>query len=402
MRINSINLLEIQPQYKLLYLDENNKLKLHFIHGSGIFAIQRNSTSILDIKYDPTNSPQEATVIPLQEGYVKITVEDLGAGRSFTASCIILVSDLHKINLKQDLLLEESTSSNLYVSHFSSNGEEFSEDQYKFIGVQIISEHKTSGSVSKIVKGLDIYQQYEKNVYNKFMVKAKEIGSYEVTAVEYQKKKNYEKELEVYSNSVNIGVFPRLEVRPKKLLLLPDGSYTIKLTGGPSAIGNLKPEGQFQRNIARYFKINDTEIATVDQNGEVTGHIIGHTTVHVMITQEFQGKDGVTEVVELCKRSVHVSVQLATDIKILGAESRSVMSGATFRLLAIIKHFNETFTFGVFPVDYTWTSKQFHVLSLQSLHQKFTDSKDSHKIVSSVEGDQQGINAQAHKAGEAE
>ncbi len=407
MRINLVNVLKVEPEYKLLYLDPRNKLTLHFIHGSGNFALKTNASGIIDVQYSSKESPRTAIVTPLGQGYVEVTVEDIGVSSSVSAGCVILVSDLARIELRQDLLLEQATAADVWLTHFATNGEEFPVDQYPFITVQLYQERKRPGNVAShtedYYKGLDIFRPSDPD-YSKYTIRARELGSYEVSASVKRKAKEA-KTSEVVSNSIYVEVFPQLQIWPRKLLLLPDGSYTLKLSGGPSLVtADLGAKDHFGGSIARQFRSNNTEVAVVNpQNGEVTGLRVGTTVVYVVITQEIRDRDGAVKYAELCRRGVPVSVQLATEVEIVGGQKRPLISGSIIRLLAVLRYYNESFTFGVFPVEYWWTSRHFHVLSLhprKSAGPRFGGEVGT--MAASVQGDQLGVDAKANRAGEAE
>eukprot|EP01022_Parablepharisma_sp_SALTPOND_P034856 TRINITY_DN932_c0_g1_i1.p1 TRINITY_DN932_c0_g1~~TRINITY_DN932_c0_g1_i1.p1 ORF type:complete len:2036 (-),score=158.71 TRINITY_DN932_c0_g1_i1:14-6121(-) len=403
MRINSVNMLKVEPEYKLLYLHEKNKLVINFLQGSGSFSVKSNVTGIVDIKYNAKTSPRSAIITPLKEGYVSITVEDVGVANSVTSACVILVSDVDRISLKQDLLLEHGTSSRIQVTHYGLNGEAFSLDQYKYIGTHLYQERKRipSGHASydSSIKGLVITTEGESSP-DSYSLLAKDVGGYEVSASVSRRSKS-DVRGEVYSNPIYIEVFPYLQVYPRKLLLLPDGSYTLKISGGPSSVSmdSDKTALRFGNNIARVFQSSDTDIATVDSTtGEVKGKRVGDTTIYVVITQGTSTSNGL-RYEELCRRAVPVSVKLATGVEIEGAHKRPILAGAIIRLLAVLKHRNETFTYGVYPVEYWWTSKQFHVFGLQ---QNLLAKQGESAYASSVQGDQLGVNGKAHRVGEAE
>jgi len=404
MRINTVNLLKVDPEYKLLYLHERNKLQLKILHGSGSFAIKPNVTGIIDIQYNPKIDPRLVTITPINEGYVGITIEDIGVDNSITASSVILVSDVDRILLKQDLLMELGTSQKIQASYYAINGEQFPFEQYQFINAHIYQERKRSPTGRRaseyVDKGLVITQEADGDI-DIYQVFAKEIGGYEVTAATNRRAKS-DTRTETFSNPIYIEVFPYLQIYPRKLLLVPDGSYTLKIFGGPSSISmdSEKSIGRLGGSLTRIFKSADPNIATVDPNtGEVTGRHVGDTLVYVTIAQELRDPYNGGHLEELCKRAVPVRVKLATHVEIAGIYKRPILTGATVRLLAVLKHYNETFTYGVFPIEYWWTSKQFHVLGLAPYG--ISRSKEN-SYSAAVQGDQLAINAKGLRQGEAE
>jgi hypothetical protein len=215
---------------------------------------------------------------------------------------------------------------------------------------------------------------------------------------------------EVRSNPVHVEVFSQLDVKPGKLLLLPEGSYTLRLSGGPSLSGTTPGRGlagHLGGSITRTFVSLDPTIATVHPYyGEVLAHTVGRTLIQVTITQEVRDRTGNVRYQELCKKEVPISVRLATNVEIVGIQPRSQLSGSTVRLLALLKHYNETFTFGVFPVDYIWSSRQHHIVSLHpyrtGMRSSASEGKDATTPASTIQSDQPGIEAVAQKSGDAE
>jgi len=393
MKINNVNMLRIEPQYKLLYLHEGNTVTIQLIDGSGNFNIRPNITGIVDIRYNPNLDPRKTTIIPLREGYASVIVEDKGIASGISAACTIVVSGINRISLKKDQLLEHETSTKLQVSFYSLNGEVFPLEQYKFIAVNLAPKKKrgSSGLPFDDAKGLVITPatDHTPDFYNAL---GKEVGGYEVIA---SVRSGYKSE--VYSNPIYIEVFPALKIYPSGLLLLPDGSYTLKVSGGPFSVLSESDKSKYGGTIAKSFQSADPSIVEVNgATGEIKTKRVGDTTIDVILTQEINDYSTNTVTYEtLCKRRIPISVRLATSVEVVGIRKREILSGATVKIIALLKSYNETFTHAVYPVEYTWTSKQFNVFSLKTEDKR----DDSVNIVQSM---QPAVEGTAHKPGEAD
>jgi hypothetical protein len=393
MKINSVNMLRIEPQYKLLYLHEGNTVTIELIDGSGSFSIRPNVTGLVDIHYNPNVDARKVSITPLREGYVSVIVEDRGISSAISAACTIVVSGINRITLKKDQLLEHETSTKMQLSFYSLNGEAFPLEQYKFIAVNIVAKKKrgSSGLPFDDAKGLVITPATDStpDFYNAF---GKEVGGYELIA---SVRTGYRPE--VYSNPIYIEVFPALKIYPSGLLLLPDGSYTLKMSGGPFSVLSESDKSKYGGTIAKSFQSADPSIVEVNgATGEIKTKRVGDTTIDVILTQEINDYSTNTVTYEtLCKRRIPISVRLATGVEVVGIRKREILSGATIKIIALLKSHNETFTHAIYPVEYTWTSKQFNVFSLR------TDDKreDSVNIVQSM---QPAVEGTAHKPGEAD
>lgn len=145
------------------------------------------------------------------------------------------------------------------------------------------------------------------------------------------------------------------------------------MKGGPHTSVQSFQDGS---SIEIKFDIQESEIASVDQNREVTGLQVGDATLRYLIIQQRAQKSetprGVSqELLEqgstgvVSKHSVPIRVRLVTDIEIPLANQRQIYTNSLVKLNAVLKYNNEYFTHGVAPISYTWESNNGRVLQLE-------------------------------------
>jgi hypothetical protein len=81
-----------------------------------------------------------------------------------------------------------------------------------------------------------------------------------------EKKSNKES---VTSKGNKIQVFSKVKMEPSSLLLTPNMKYTINLVGGPVD----------DSEIQQSFEFKDKEIATINEEREITALTVGETTL---------------------------------------------------------------------------------------------------------------------------
>lgn len=74
--------------------------------------------------------------------------------------------------------------------------------------------------------------------------------------------------MNIVSDMIRVEVFPLLEIYPSELLITPNMKYTLQIVGGPQTSVQSFQNGS---SIEINFDIEQKDIATVDNNREVTG-----------------------------------------------------------------------------------------------------------------------------------
>ena len=88
----------VQPRFKSVYLHNDNRFKLHIIHGSGHFSVSINNTALADKVY--IDGERTVTIIPKKEGPIQITVEDVEIPGSVISVSELLISDIKSLELE--------------------------------------------------------------------------------------------------------------------------------------------------------------------------------------------------------------------------------------------------------------------------------------------------------------
>lgn len=126
----------------------------------------------------------------------------------------------------------------------------------------------------------------------------------------------------VVSEMIRVEVFPILEIVPNSLLITPNMKYTLQIFGGPQTSVQAFQNGS---SIEVKFEIDQTGIASVDSNREVTGIKVGDATLRYTIIQQRTQKGYIPRSVNqndwlesriVSKKSVPIRVRLVTDIEL--------------------------------------------------------------------------------------
>ena len=126
---------EVEPTYKSIYFrGAENPYTFNINHGSGEFNITMNVTDIARFEH----RGRELVIIPIRQGSLQITINDVLLPESKPVFAELLISDIWKLTLDtQGYLLEKGSSMNMSVKAFDNHGKEFEEDQYKKMKFEI-------------------------------------------------------------------------------------------------------------------------------------------------------------------------------------------------------------------------------------------------------------------------
>jgi hypothetical protein len=97
MRIEVVNNVDIQPKFKSIYLNKDNRYTFQILNGSGKFSVTVNNTDIADKSY--VDGERTITIIPKREGPNAIRVEDLEIPESSVTVSEMLISDIARLEL---------------------------------------------------------------------------------------------------------------------------------------------------------------------------------------------------------------------------------------------------------------------------------------------------------------
>lgn len=223
-------------------------------------------------------------------------VEDLELPQSNLASSDILITDIMRLTLwSPRTLIEQGDQMELLVSAYDQFGAEFDEDQYQLMTFDIETEMtgllRTQGLQTVPIRGDN----------RKFIAHGGEQGIYQSTAYvlrfPFVRQAMAGGEINIHSDSAHqvggrhtvvsdmlkIEVFPLLEIIPNNLLITPNMRYTLQIVGGPQTTSRAQQADGSHIEIK--FEIEQSDIASVDQFREVTGHKVGDATLKYEIIQ---------------------------------------------------------------------------------------------------------------------
>jgi hypothetical protein len=267
MKIHVVRNVDIEPKFKSLYMNRTNTFEFEILYGSGKFALKLNDTSIATAQLHQ----RKVKITPNQEGPLKLTIIDEETENSYPAEAELFVSDIHRLEIYGEELIEEGMSTDLTVFAFDTLMNPFSLDQYQFMRVKI--DYERVGA--RHHEGFEIVKNYDD--FQRFLGIGHQAATYRVHAMvpklgASKEAKNHQIKMNVFSNELKIEVFPIVSIYPPNLLLIPGGRWTVQIKGGPDRSGS---------RVTNNFKIEDDFIAEIDSNGEVRGRHVGKTYLHV-------------------------------------------------------------------------------------------------------------------------
>lgn len=290
LTIEVVRNVDVGPKYKSLYIGASPQTyKLRIMHGSGQFSVTLNDTALAGLSH----KDRDILITPKALGSLTIRVEDLEIPESEIASAEIRISDIARLTLwSPRTLIEQGDSMELTVSAFDSAGAEFDADQYALMTFDI--ETEMSGLLR--AQGLQTVPQRGDN--RKFTASGNEKGVFQSTAYVYRfpfirqamggsgeaiADDTRGGKPTVVSEMLRIEVFPLLEIIPNNLLITPNMKYTLQIVGGPQTTSRAQQADGSHIEIK--FEIEESDIASVDQFREVTGHRVGDATLKYEIIQ---------------------------------------------------------------------------------------------------------------------
>ena len=136
----------------------------------------------------------------------------------------------------------------------------------------------------------------------------------------------------------------------------------------------MQPDGS---HIQIKFDIEESDIASVDQAREVTGHKMGDAWLKYEIVQ-LRSSQNQSRLVS--KKTVPIRVRLPTGVEIPQSHLRQVYAQSYFKAVAVMKYQFETFNHGIAPLSYNWNTTQ--ILSLHEPSKE--DLATKHGIASNL------------------
>ena len=245
----------MSPEKMSIFHHPSNTAKVNINHGSGYFDVGL-AHDVAQYKYDPKD--QTVEILPKLNGDTKLIVKDLCLHTKQTASSLISVVGIHKVDLVVDDKVQKGNTVVAKVKLIDQNGMTLKWNP-EYLDVTIVPAVKENNILS--------IQPYENKAYSEelmFTLKGEDIGNMAVSAVATSEIGS------TMSLSRNIQVFPPLRLEPRNITLLIGAKFQVLATGGPN-----QPDSQVEFSIDG----KGSKVASANPIGIITGLTLGKTKV---------------------------------------------------------------------------------------------------------------------------
>ena len=347
--IHLIGLPTITPCNGTIYVYDPQPFELTIKGGSGYYEVFPNNNYLADVEY--VQDTQTIYVKPKQMGTLVVNVRDKFLSSYNNANIIsstINIVDIQSIRLIGGGPVMMNNYSLIDIEVYNNLNEKFSDDIQSKLPLMI--------PYTKFNNYLTLSFE-NPNTKKQIKVSPIIIGKYGIFIT-------YER-TGLRSEEVEIEVFEPLEIFPPYLLLVPGSSFTLSINGGPK-----------DENAKLTYVILDNKIANVSSDEPLVHALeIGETQLEIrLLYKSYYNKvyNKEEEKGELNKHSVlsiqhiNVTVALPHKVEILNANHREIMTGATVRLLALIKSkSDELFTYGLGMFKFMWNIDNKHIAKIK-------------------------------------
>lgn len=150
---------DITPNFLLVFNHPENKATLSINHGSGHFQVDlstKSRLSVAEIDYSPGN--QQVTVVPIAEGQLKITVNDLCLAMDNEISSTVHVAGMYSIQVAVADKVQVENSVLAFVRILDSHGTAFPSSQHRCLLIacsscKVCEAHYYSGYMNLCLPG---------------------------------------------------------------------------------------------------------------------------------------------------------------------------------------------------------------------------------------------------------
>ncbi|KAM9969774.1 hypothetical protein ACTFIR_001611 [Dictyostelium discoideum] len=352
------------PDYYTMYLNDKNHLKIEAIGGSKNFAFTSNNSKIASLSYQPNSD--FVTVIPNQQGYLKVEVRDICLGsdnskdqqqqhqqkqqqkqqqqqqQSNTSPSIVQISEVHSIELDVQDMVQVGDSINLIVKGFSQNGQQFDSTQYQYMNIiphidnpNVLSMTQSSDSQVFTLKGLD-----------------QGLVTLSVTI------QNPKTSFSATSKTIQIQVFPPFRVSPSVLHLVPGGHFQIHWTGGAP----IRQDVSFVSSDPSIVNLSGRE----DLVGELVALKVGEATIKAIaqIVDPITGKKTI-----IGEDKLMVYVKNMTGIRIHSSINK-ILVGNEAKLRVVGANGETPFTYGTVDLFFKWECLDSNIATLLPIYER--------------------------------
>ena len=317
-----MNDVEVEPSYHLLYLESENFIDLKILRGSGDFIIRTNDSTLIDFKYE--SGSRVIRVIPLKLGYAKIIVEDIRLVSSQMSSCDIVVSTVDKLALKTETnLLQVGNSTKMEVTAYDFHGKKFTNDQLRHMKIHLNID--TDSEFAKInalkINPID-------DIPNQFKVDGRITGDFKLIASSVTLNGRGRGEQRIFSNQVELHVFPKLTAKPSTVLIAPGCIANIELVGGPSE----RSKSKYDVELIHHLPVTEKHLIDLTHQEGSLFQIKGLTTGSVDVQFILRYRHSRSEISRV---RFTVKVELIDAVDVLGMADRKIHAGTQIRLIAL-------------------------------------------------------------------
>ncbi|XP_065903533.1 nuclear pore membrane glycoprotein 210-like isoform X3 [Dysidea avara] len=334
----------IEPDHVVVFNHHDNQVTMAIMGGSGYFKVvdHLSQQPVAKIQFDQKN--QSVTAVPLRAGEITIAIKDSCLPSSKKAEAVLVVSDVHSIDVTMATKVKLDHSIQAVVKVIDCNGQPFSSKQLDHMTL-LPHPHTAHITVKRMLPHpiADIANQSAA-----FQVHGVAIGttqlSFNVTTRTGQA---------IPSRSCDLQVYSDLRLSPRVMTLLPGACGQISWTGGPAGVDVV-------------FSIGSVAIATVNSTGLVEGVVPGNTTV----TGQAQERDlDTNDIIVYSEDTIVIQVVQLTGVKIW-LPSSQLLEDTTVSIRAHGVNGETPFAFaGVTKqLKFRWTAGIMNIQSLSSVY----------------------------------
>ncbi|XP_062977318.1 nuclear pore membrane glycoprotein 210 [Elgaria multicarinata webbii] len=268
---------KVSPKEVTIYNHQAIQTELLIKEGSGYFFINASVVNIVKVAYEEAQGI--AVVYPLHPGSVSIMIHDLCLASTTLAKAEVYVSDIQELYVGVVDKVEIGKKVKAYVRVLDASKKYFQAKYFSFMDLNL----KAASQIISVKPLSEVSDEY-----TTFLVHGLAIGQTSLTAVVTDRYGE-----RISSAPQQIEVFPPFRLIPRKVTLLIGAVIQIISEGGP----------QPQSNII--FSVGDTNIASVNNGGLITGMEVGNSTLTGMV-QAVHAETGKVVVVSQDKVEVEV------------------------------------------------------------------------------------------------
>ncbi|VDN39152.1 unnamed protein product [Gongylonema pulchrum] len=265
-------------------------------------------------------------ISPVTNGKTTLEFTDLCIGNSFSAT--VSVTDVEEIIIEAPEFIALNSQQQVELKIRDVEGSFFITDDADIMNAQL-NASSSAISITRI------------NALN-YVLQGNEVG---VTTLRASALRANGRLLQ--SKSHGVQVFAQLQLQPKLVTLIPDAVFQLEVFGGPQPLPPV------------HYRLNDTSIAAIAQNGLITSKKIGYTKVVGSV-----GLDGNASIEDY---AIVKTVTLA-GIRIRISTTRIEVGEKAWARVDGLAHDETPFSFGgaLYPLKFSWSTTTPGIIQIAS------------------------------------